>query len=304
MPNFSLPKDNIMDYQIAQTPLDLSAEYFYSVSLLVGAVVNWVLAAMLFFDPDNFLYTETPRYLRSRYLTALSLAVFGIGFFLHWWFMPRFYYPIAASALSLGYFHIGGTLLSMSHTGLIDRHYLTFRVALRDVSVLILSVLVYGMSALLQSHTLLYIGFGLFFLHIGFLTCKFYQSFHRIYLQLGNYANYFVNDTDRDMRWLFFSCHLIILFGIGGIAVTLLFPNDTLPFTLLMFVGVGIFGYIYKALDGFSALAYDSEVNLQKSEEYLHTEQGRKEMKLFRQKRLQIFWLGDFPLFSGFVKQW
>lgn len=304
MPNFSLPKDNIMDYQIAQTPLDLSAEYFYSVSLLVGAVVNWVLAAMLFFDPDNYLYSETPRYLRSRYLTALSLAVFGVGFALHWWFMPRFYNPIAASALSLGYFHIGGTLLSMSHTGLIDRHYLTFRVALRDVTVLILSVLVYGMSALLQSNTLLYIGFALFFLHIGFLTCKFYQSFHRIYLQLGNYANYFVNDTDRDMRWLFFSCHLIILFGIGGIAVTLLFPNDTLPFTLLMFVGVGIFGYIYKALDGFSALAYDSEVNLQKSEEYLRTEYGSREMKLFRQKRHQLSWLTHFTLLSGFVKQW
>ena len=304
MPNFSLPKDNIMDYQIAQTPLDLSAEYFYSVSLLVGAVVNWVLAAMLFFDPDNYLYSETPRYLRSRYLTALSLAVFGVGFALHWWFMPRFYNPIAASALSLGYFHIGGTLLSMSHTGLIDRHYLTFRVALRDVSVLILSVLVYGMSALLQSHTLLYIGFALFFLHIGFLTCKFYQSFHRIYLQLGNYANYFVNDTDRDMRWLFFSCHLIILFGIGGIAVTLLFPNDTLPFTILMFVGVGIFGYIYKALDGFSALAYDSEVNLQKSEEYLSTEYGSREMKVFRQKRHQLSWLTHFTLLSGFVKQW
>ena len=293
-----------MDYQIVQTPFALPPEYFYSVSLLVGAVVNWVLAAMLFFDPDNDLYTETPRYLRSRYLTALSLAVFGLGFALHWWFMPRFYNPIAASALSLGYFHIGGTLLSMSHTGLIDRHYLTFRVALRDVTVLILSVLVYGMSALLQSHTLLYIGFGLFFLHIGFLTCKFYQSFHRIYLQLGNYANYFVNDTDRDMRWLFFSCHLIILFGIGGIAVTLLFPNDTLPFTLLMFVGVGIFGYIYKALDGFSALAYDSEVNLQKSEEYLHTEYGSREMRLFRQKRHQLSWLTHFTLLSGFVKQW
>ena len=293
-----------MDYQIAQTPLDLSAEYFYSVSLLVGAVVNWVLAAMLFFDPDNYLYSETPRYLRSRYLTALSLVVFGLGFALHWWFMPRFYNPIAASALSLGYFHIGGTLLSMSHTGLIDRHYLTFRVALRDVTVLILSVLVYGMSALLQSHTLLYIGFALFFLHIGFLTCKFYQSFHRIYLQLGNYANWLPNDTDRDMRWLFFSCHLIILFGIGGIAVTLLFPNDTLPFTLLMFVGVGIFGYIYKALDGFSALAYDAEVNLQKSEEYLSTEYGSREMKVFRQKRHKTSWLADFPLLSGFVKQW
>ena len=293
-----------MDYQIAQTPLDLSAEYFYSVSLLVGAVVNWVLAAMLFFDPDNFLYTETPRYLRSRYLTALSLLVFGLGFALHWWFMPRFSNPLAASALSLAYFHIGGTLLSMSHTGLIDRHYLTFQVAIRDVSVLILSVLVYAMSALLQSHTLLYIGFALFFLHIGFLTCKFYQSFHRIYLQLGNYANYLPNDTDRDMRFLFFSCHLIILFGIGGIAVTLLFPTDTRPFTLLMFVGVAVFGYIYKALDGFSALVFEAEVNLRKSEEYLHTDQGRKEIVIFRQKRHQLSWLTHFTLLSGFVKQW
>ena len=35
-----------------------------------------------------------------------------------------------------------------------------------------------------------------------------------------------------------------------------------------------------------------------------HTGHGSREIKLFRQKRLQIFWLGDFPLFSGFVMQW
>lgn len=293
-----------MDYQIAQTPLDYSAEYFYSLSLIVGAIVNWVLAVMLYFDPDNFIYTETPRYLRSRYLTALSLAVFGVGFFLHWWFMPRFYNPLAASALSLAYFHVGGTLFSMSHTGLIDRHYLTLKVVVRDVVVLLLSVIIYAISALLQSHSLLYIGFGLFFLHIGFLTCKFYKSFHRIYLQLGNYANWLPNDTDRDVRWLFFSCHLIILFGIGGIVITLLFPTDTRPFTLLMFLSIAIFAYIYKAIDGFSALAYDSEINIQKSEEYLHTEYGCHEMTIFKQKRRVKSWITDLPLLSGFVKQW
>ena len=71
-----------------------------------------------------------------------------------------------------------------------------------------------------------------------------------------------------------------------------------------MLVGVGIFAYIYKALDGFSALAYDAEVNLQKSEEYLHTEQGSREMAIFKKKRLQLSWLTDVPWLSGFVKQW
>lgn len=241
-------------------------EYLYGLSLFVAAVVNFVLAAMLLFDSNNYLYTETPRYLRSRRLTGASLMVFGIGFLLHWLFMPHFSNLMMGKALSFSYFHIGGVLFSMSHTSLIDRKYLTRRVVVRDTVALLLSLGVYWNNAFMGIQLLTYLGSALFFVHIGYLTWQFYRRFHRIYRQLGRYADYRPNDTDHEVLWLHNSCHLIIAFGIGGMLCTVLFHDAVLPFTILLFMGVAVFSYIYKALDSFGAIARDAEVNIQESE--------------------------------------
>jgi len=284
-------------------PIPYNADYFYSLSLFVGGIVNWLLAGLLVFDSNNFYYRDAPRYLRSRYMTALALIIFGSGFLIHWFFMLRINNPLAASALSTAYFHLGGMLFSMSHTGLIDRHYLTRRIVIRDVSITAVSLAIYALSVILDSRTLLYIGFAAFFLHIDMLTVIFYRHFHRVYAQLGNYAEHLPNDTDHEVRWLFFSCHLIILFGLGGIFITLLFPYDTLPFTILMFIGIFVFAYIYKALDGFGALVFDAENNLLRSEDYLHTEPGREQYRHFLHRRARKAFFTIFPLLSGFHKE-
>jgi len=284
-------------------PIPYNADYFYSLSLFIGAIVNLLLAGMLVFDSNNFLYRDAPRYLRSRYMTALSLAIFGVGFLVHWYFLPRICYPLAASALSVAYFHAGGVLFSMSHTGLIDAHYLTRRVVIRDVSITAIGLAVYALSVLFDNMLLLHLGFALFFVHLGLLAVIFYRHFHRVYAQLGNYAEEQPNDTDYEIRWLFFSCHLIILFGLGSVIITLLFPHDLIPFVLLMFVGISVFSYIYKALDSYGACVFDAEKNMQKSEAYLHTERGRRRFLQFLQRRARISFFTIFPLFSGFYKE-
>jgi len=284
-------------------PTQFSADYFYSLSLFVGAIVNWLLAALLVFDTNNFLYRDAPRYLRSRYMTALALSIFGIGFIIHWYFMPRFNYPLAASALSVAYFHSAGVLFSMSHTGLIDRHYLTRRVVVRDVCLTLISLVLYALSVILDSRLLLHIGFAAFFVHLGSLALIFYRHFHRVYAQLGTYAEELPNDTDYEVRWLFFSCHLIILFGLGSVVITSLFPNDTLPFTLLMFVGTAVFAYIYKALDNYGAFVFDAEKYLQQSEDYLKTERGLLKFHRFLKRRARHAFFTLFPFFSGFHKE-
>jgi len=248
--------------------MEYSETYFFGVSLLVAAVLNLVLAGMLWFDSNNYIYTETPRYLRSRRLTGLSLMVFGLGFLLHWLFAPHFTHLLAGKALSFSYFHIGGVLLSMSHTSLIDRHYLTRQVVVRDVIVLLVSLTVYWTNARIADTSLTYVGSALFFLHIGYLTWQFYSHFIRIYRQLKKYADYMPNDTDHEMLWLHYSCHLIVAFGIGGMLCTVVFHDATLPFTLLLFAGIFVFSYIYKALDSFGAIAREAEENLKESEEY------------------------------------
>lgn len=249
--------------------IEHTEEYFYDVSLIVAAVLNFVLASMLLFDSNNYLYAETPRYLRSRRLTGLSLIVFGVGFLLHWLFMPHFTNLLAGKALSFSYFHIGGVLFSMSHTGLIDRHYFTRRVVVRDVVVLLVSLIVYWANAWIADTTLTYLGSALFFLHIGYLTWVFYSRFIKIYYQLGMYADYKPNDSDHEVLWLHYSYHLIITFGIGGMLCTVLFHDATLPFAILLLMGVAVFSYIYKALDSFGVIASEIEGNLQETEEFM-----------------------------------
>ncbi len=254
--------------------IEYTAEYFFSLSLVGAALVNIVLAFMLLFDSNNYLYTETPRYLRARRLTGASLMVFAAGFLLHWWFMPHFTNLLLGKALSFSYFHIGGVLFSMSHTGLIDRHYFTRQVIVRDVTVLTVSLCIYWANAFIGNTTLTYIGSALFFLHIGYLTWVFYSHFLRIYRQLGHYADYLPNDTDHEVLWLHYSCHLIIAFGIGGMLCTVVFHDATLPFTILLLLGTAIFSYIYKALDSFGFIAIEAEGNLRESEEYVNNDES------------------------------
>lgn len=253
--------------------VEYSEEYFFGVSLLVAATLNYVLAFMLLFDSNNYLYDETPRYLRSRRMTGAALAIFATGFLLHWLFMPHFTNLMAGKALSFTYFHIGGVLFSMSHTGLIDRHYLTRRVVWRDVTVLVISLAVYWTNAFIGNLTLTYIGSGLFFVHIGYLTWVFYSRFSRIYHQLSHYADYKPHDTDHEVLWMHYSCHLIIAFGIGGMLCTVIFHDATTPFTVLLFMGILVFSYIYKALDSYGAIVNEAEGNLTESEEYRHADE-------------------------------
>lgn len=249
--------------------VNYSETFSFDISLIVAAMVNFVLAAMLFFDSNNYIYSETPRYLRSRRLTGLALMVFGVGFLLHWLFMPHFTNLLVGKALSFSYFHIGGVLFSMSHTGLIDRHYLTRRVVIRDVSVLLVSLAVYWTNAWIADVTLTYLASALFFLHIGFLTWQFYSRFYSIYGQLKKYADYKPNDTDHEVFWLNISCHLIISFGIGGMLCTVLFHDATSPFTILLLLGLAVFSYIYKTLDSFGLVASEAEEYLRESEDFM-----------------------------------
>jgi len=250
-----------------------SEEYYFGVALVVAAVVNFTLASMLLLDAKNSLYAETPRYLRSRRLTSMALMVFGLGFLLHWWFMPHFTNLLVGKALSFSYFHIGGVLLSMSHTGLIDRHYFNKNVVIRDITILLISLCIYWTNAWLASTALTYVGSGLLLLHLGYLTYVFYSRFHSINKHLGSYADYMPNDTDLEVQWLNYSCHLIVAFGIGGVLCTVVFHDSTWPFTILLLASIIVFAYIYKALDNFGAVASEADGNLRGSEEFISATQ-------------------------------
>ena len=109
----------------------------YHLTLLLSGITCIVMAAALSYN--NFYYRDYRIYKRSRLLTALTLTTFGIGFLLHLYFGWRTCWPSAATALSVTYFHIGGTMLSWSHTSLLNPEYLNrFRV-IRDMTALVVN---------------------------------------------------------------------------------------------------------------------------------------------------------------------
>lgn len=290
----------------SMTPMQFPMEYYYGLSLLVGAVVNWVLAALLAFDEENiYQYNQTPRYLRARHLTALAFAVIGIGYVLHWWFMFQISEPTMATLLTLAYLHLGAGIWAMGHIGLLDRTYLTNLVVVREVVVLLLGLVLYGMGALVGGQWLFCLGVAYFALHMLWLSFCFFSWFHHTYVMLGSSAEYgSLNDSDRYTRWMFFGWYLMLLYLVGSVVVSLVNTGSALPNTLLMVTGVPIFTYLYKALENFRLFVEDADRNIVLAEQYVQSEWGKQYHPKYVQNREQKNPLTCIPLLSGFFKQW
>lgn len=56
------------------------------------------------------------------------------------------------------------------------------------------------------------------------------------------------------VRWMQASCDLILLFGIGSVAIVAIFPNDFWPFTALEIVGTLVYAYIVYSLSHYGSV--------------------------------------------------
>jgi len=215
----------------------------YNLSLVLGGVINILMAFALVHN--NFFYKDYDVYQQSRLFTAISLALFGIGFLLHANFDWRTSWPAAATALSVTYFHIGGTLLSWSHISLLNPNYLRCFVFSRDVLALLCSVSFLWLGVMYSHDTLLGVGIGIFFVHVIWMSVDFLHTYYRVSrrlveMQLGTVAGF--------VRWMLLSCYLIIGFGLGSIVMTTLFPSAIWPYTILLCIGMFVFIYIFYSL--------------------------------------------------------
>ena len=228
---------------------------FYQAALIGGGLLNLMMALVLI--GNSYAYSGFDTYRHSRLLTGLALAVFGVGFLLHYAFQWRTFWPAAATALSATYFHLGGMLLSWSHTSLLDAHYLTRRIVIRDIAILLFAITGYWLTAA-ASHlsplipTLVapylvnaQLFFGIFFLHITWLVYVFYRTYYRV---SRRQSDEHTPTVVAFVRWMLRSCHLIILFGVGSILLTVLVPTAVWPYTVLLCVGMAVFIYIFYSL--------------------------------------------------------
>ena len=198
---------------------------------------------------NNYAYRHYPVYHRSRVLTAVFFAVFGIGLLLHYHFHWRQICPPMAMALSLTYFHIAGVAITWSHTSLLNPRYLSRRVVARDVAFLIIGLPAYWLTT---------VGVYIFLLHATLMTYDFYSTYYHLnrhsFPTLGKVGGRAI------FRWMLLSCHLIIFFGIGSIVFTYLLPTAIWPYSVLLCVGGLVFIYIYYSISEYGTVI-DSATN-------------------------------------------
>ena len=237
----------------------MELQLYFTVLYLAGAV-NILIALVLIHN--NVYYADYDVYRRSRSLVALNYVIFAIGFFLHAYFSLRLTAPIAASALSIAYFHSGGVLFGWSHISLMRPDYMTRRVVVRDLLILAVGLVCYANVALHSQVFTLHISFLIFFAHATYIAYNFYRTYYLVGRTMeqrpADDVAWWTPEKKRTVLGRHHSfvigCHLIIIFGLGSIAITAAFPHDIWPYTLLTAAGIAVFSYIFYALVEYGAV--------------------------------------------------
>ena len=250
----------------------------YNIVLLIAAVANIVMGCSLL--DGNKAYRDFEVYRRSRMLTALTFLVFAAGFIAHSRLELRLLWPAGASALSVTYFHIGAVLFGWSHISLLNPGYLSRRIVIRDVAILVLGIVTCWTAAAHFSLVAFHLSLIIFFLHALYISYIFYRTLLRVRRLTGA-----LPQSDANARWwtaknrlmvigfqrsIRVSCHLIVIFGLGSIVVTAAFPTEQWPYIVLMTLGIAVFCYIYYGLTNYGSVI---EAGTNATEDIIHRQQ-------------------------------
>ena len=226
----------------------MELELYHLVLILAGAVNLLIAVALLH---DNVYFNNYEVYRRARIFVAVNYAIFGVGFLMHAYFSWRTSWPEAASALSVSYFHSGGVLFGWSHISLMRPDYVSRRVVVRDLSILAVGVVTYW--TFLAPWT-----FAIFFVHASYIALMFYRTYFQVRHNIERMPadkqspSWWTAEAKRTVLGFHHSfvigCHLIVLFGLGSIAITAAFPKDIWPYTVLMVSGIVVFCFIFYSL--------------------------------------------------------
>ena len=254
-------------------------ETIYRITLLLTGLMNLGMAALL--QSHTSRYAKFPTYRMTRILTSIWLTAFAIGYLLHAAFVWRNTWPTAASALTVSYFHIGALCFSWGYTSLLDPTYLKRRVVIRDLAIFVVGVLGYWTVALswkdAPTYTLL--SFVIFFLYALWIVIVFYRTYNRVSYRMMKMS---LGSVSGFVRWMQVCCDMIILFGIGSVTITGIFANELVPYVLLLFSGVGMFGYMVYSLEKYGEVVNDATHTAFK------VAASEKKHRLSRLKRLML----------------
>ena len=213
----------------------------YIVVLVLTGLINLAMGGYLLSGSNA--YRQQTVYYRSRLLTVLWLVTFGLGYFIQAIFLWRYTWPTAASALTVSFFHIGAICFNWGYIPLLNPRYLTKSIVVRDLIIYAIGLIAYWSVALLWKHAPMYVAlaFLIFFAYSTYTVLTFYKTYNRVSLRIIRMGEGNMRDF---IRWMQVCCDCIVLFGIGSVAITAIFPNDIIPFVLLLIGGVGMFSYM------------------------------------------------------------
>lgn len=225
----------------------------YSTVLLLASGANVIIAFALLHN--NMWFRTYDVYRRSCVFLAVNYVIFAVGFLLHAQLQLRLSSPAMADALTATYFHIGGVLFGWSHIPLMRPTYLTRRVVVRDLAILTAGVVSYWTAAVWFSLTVMHAAMLIFFVHATLITYTFYSTYYKVHHTMeqmpikGSVPLWWTSDTKRTVlgrhHAFVIGCHLIIVFGLGSVALTAAFPTAVWPYIVLMLAGIAVFIYIF-----------------------------------------------------------
>lgn len=219
-----------------------SLRLIYKLSLIIGAVANLLMAASLLIKQKQ--YRKYTVYFRARWFTILWLGVFAAGYFIHAFLQLRSFWPTAAAALTVSYFHIGAICFCWGYIPLLNPDFFTKKRAVGDTIIYGIGLVACWTTAIIWKQPNVYtlIPFLVFFIYCAYNAVVFYKTFHRVSYRLVVMS---YGDVSGFVRWMQASCDIIIFFGIFIVAITALFPNSIryiAPAETIL--GIGLFAYI------------------------------------------------------------
>jgi len=231
-------------------------QQLYHTVLILAAIANFSMSLVLLHG--NLAYSDYTVYRNARRYIALCFAIFAFGFIIHATYQWRYTWHEAASALSVSYFHCGAVLFGWSIISLLNPNYLSAKVYLRDILFLIIGISAYWASVFIPSlYGMCEIFSAVFFFHALIIIYTFYSTYYRVSHSLQQMS---LGTVQQFVKWMLLACHLIIGFGVGSIAITVLLPTAIWPYTVLLCLGIAVFVYIFFSLNDYGYVI-DSATN-------------------------------------------
>lgn len=225
------------------------SDIIYSNSLVIAWAILFIFAFVLFFG--KVPQTDTYRsYNKTRKILAVALLFWGVQILLQWLFNFRTESPHIASALNITCYYMAAILFGMAYISLLDATYISRRQMRRDFSRWgIVCAAVWSAVILLQGtsmYAVLIAAAAFFLLEAVRISRTFFITYNKTVREIDNYYS---ENTDAFIRWIYRSTLGIVFFGVIGAPMAFA-PKWAVG--IYMSAGIGMFVYIFISLLNYS----------------------------------------------------